>query len=462
MILHRRETWWARLLSSQNNIPNSRFVALKICLNVIEHRRSLSQSLGEGLAQFQDRRERSFTQNLVLGTLRWQLRLEAIREQLVKKPLKVKDEDVNQLILLGLYQIIYMDTPEHAAVSETVALTKKLKKGWAKGFVNGVLRNFLRDQQSLLDAVDVKPAHKYSHPQWFTKTMRKQYPEAWQAILESNNIPAPITLRNNQMFQTRDELLALLSEEGVEASAHLYCSQGILLAQSTDISQLPTFDEGGFSAQDGAAQQAAEILQPKPNESILDACAAPGGKTCHMLEASNNEAKIFALEKDPERIERLSENLYRLDLHADIEVSDASQPSDWWNGECFDKILMDAPCSATGIIRRHPDIKWHRTPEDIEELVQLQGEILVALWQTLKVGGQLLYATCSVLSQENSEQVESFINNTEDAKYIPLNVEWGVSPANNIGRQILPGEQDIKGASNMDGFYYCLLEKVNL
>lgn len=441
-----------------NNNPNSRFVALKICLNVIEHGRSLSQSLSEGLAQFQDRRERSFTQNLVLGTLRWQLRLEAVREQLVKKPLKAKDEDVNQLILLGLYQIIYMDTPEHAAVSETVALTKKLKKGWAKGFVNGILRNFLRDQTDILAAVDVKPAHKYSHPQWFTKTMRKQYPERWQDILEANNIPAPITLRNNQMFQTRDELLDLLSEEGVEASPHLYCPQGIQLAQSTDISQLPTFDEGGFSVQDGAAQQAAEILQPQADEWILDACAAPGGKTCHLLESSDNQARLFALEKEPERIERLSENLYRLELDADIEVGDASQPDDWWNGELFDKILMDAPCSATGIIRRHPDIKWHRTTEDIEALVLLQGKILTALWQTLKMGGQLLYATCSVLPQENSEQIAAFLAKTADAREVPLSVDWGILPQNQIGRQIFPGEQN-NLASNMDGFYYCLLQK---
>jgi 16S rRNA (cytosine967-C5)-methyltransferase len=450
-------------LHNQENTPNSRFVALKICLNVIEHGRSLSQSLGEGLAQFQDRRERSFTQNLVLGTLRWQLRLEAIRAQLVKKPLKAKDEDVNQLILLGLYQIIYMDTPEHAAVSETVALTQKLRKGWARGFVNGILRNFLRDQQTILEAVDVKPAHKYSHPQWFTKTMRKQYPEHWQVILDANNLPAPITLRNNQMQQSREVLLGLLAEEGIEASAHQFCPEGIQLAQSTDVSQLPTFDEGGFSVQDGAAQQAAEILQPQADEWILDACAAPGGKTCHILEASNNQAKVFALEKEGERIERLSENLHRLDLNAEVEVGDASQPDDWWNGETFDKILLDAPCSATGIIRRHPDIKWHRTAEDIEALVILQGEILTALWSTLKVGGKLLYATCSVLPQENSEQIAHFLKQTADAKEIPIQHKhkWGLTPLNGIGQQILPGEQD-KQSSNMDGFYYCLLKKVAL
>ncbi len=438
---------------------NSRFVALKICLNVIEHGRSLSQSLGEGLAQFQDRRERSFTQNLVLGTLRWQLRLEAIRDSLVKKRLRDKDEDVNQLILIGLYQIIYMDTPEHAAVSETVNLTKKLKKPWAKGFVNGVLRNFLRDQEGITAAVDVKPAHKYSHPQWFTKTLRKQYPDHWQAILEANNLPAPINLRNNQMHQTRDELLALLTKEGIEAFAHPFCDNGIQLAQSADISQFPTFEAGGFSVQDAAAQQAAALLNPQKGMHILDACAAPGGKTCHLLERVDNQARLFALEKEPERIERLSENLYRLDLTADIEVGDASAPDDWWNGELFDQILLDAPCSATGIIRRHPDIKWHRTPEDIEALVILQDEILTALWNTLKPGGTLLYATCSVLPQENSEQVKQFLDKTPNASETPLTVDWGMTPNSGIGRQILPGNQAEQAHSNMDGFYYALLQK---
>ncbi len=426
----------------------------------MEHGRSLSQSLGEGLAQFEDRRERSFTQNLVLGTLRWQLRLEAIRQQLVKKPLKAKDADVNQLILLGLYQIIYMDTPEHAAVSETVALTQKLRKGWARGFINGILRNFLREQQNILDAVDVKPAHKYSHPPWFTKAMRKNYPDNWQDILTANNQPAPIILRTNQMLQTRDKLLDLLAEQEIEASAHLNCPQGIQLARSTDISRLPSFEGGGFSVQDAAAQQAAEILQPQPSEWILDACAAPGGKTCHLLEASNNKARLFALEKDPARIERLSENLYRLSLAAEVEVGDASQPDSWWNGELFDKILLDAPCSATGIIRRHPDIKWHRTAEDIVALVALQADILLALWQTLKPGGTLLYATCSVLPEENSVQIARFLEKTANAKLVPLKVAWGIEPENKLGRQILPGKQSSSINSNMDGFYYCLLEKI--
>lgn len=436
-----------------NSGVNSRFVALKICLSVIEQGRSLSQALGEGLAQFQDRRERAFTQHLVLGTLRWQIRLEAIREQLLKKPLKAKDEDVNQLILLGLYQILYMDTPEHAAVSETVALTAKLKKPWAKGLVNGVLRNFLREQDALCAAVDVKPAHKYAHPQWLTKTLRKTYPDDWEAILQANNEPAPLTLRVNQHHLSRTEYLKTLNEAGIEAEAHPLAPQGIQLAHSLDVSQLPGYDAGDLSVQDGAAQQAANLLEPHPGESLLDACAAPGGKTTHLLELSQNQAKVFALEKDPERMERLSENLYRLNLDADTEVGDAAQPDLWWNGELFDKILLDAPCSATGIIRRHPDIKWHRTADDIDALVATQATILDALWPLLKPGGRLLYATCSILQQENGQQMQAFLARTDNAKEVVIQAEWGQALTDLPGRQILPGQ------AKMDGFYYCLLEK---
>ncbi|MBO1926467.1 16S rRNA (cytosine(967)-C(5))-methyltransferase RsmB [Thiomicrorhabdus sp. 6S2-11] len=437
---------------SQNSGAHTRFVALKMCLQVVEHGRSLSQVLPEGLAQFSDKRERSFVQNLVLGTLRWQFRLMAIRSQLLKKKLKAKDEDVNQLILLGLFQILHTETAEHAAVSETVNVTAKLKKPWAKGLVNGILRNFMREKDAICAEVDLKPAQKYSHPQWFFKAMRKAYPEHWQEILEANNQIAPLTLRNNALEQSRDELLQAFAEADIQASEHPHCQQGIVLEQSTDITQLPTYDEGGFSVQDAAAQQAAQILQPQAGQKILDACAAPGGKTAHLLEYANADLDLLALEKEPERLDRLAENLHRLGLECDYRVGDASQASDWWDGQPFDKILLDAPCSATGIIRRHPDIKWHRIPEDIEELVEIQQKILDELWQTLKPGGQMLYATCSVLPQENREQMQAFLERTNDAEMIPLAVDWGWQDSE-IGRQILPGQD------GMDGFYYCLLQK---
>lgn len=432
---------------------NSRHIALKICLNVIKNGRSLSQALPEGLAQLVQASDRGFTQNLVLGTLRWQIRLAAIRALLLKKPLKEKDEDINQVILLGLYQIMYMDVPAHAAVSETVALTQKLKKPWAKALVNGLLRTFLREQDALCAAVDVKPAHQFAHPQWLTKALRQAYPKHWQAILTANNQPAGMTLRTNPLVQTRDTLLALLHEQGVGATAHPHSAQGIQLTQSLDVSQLPTFEAGGFSVQDGAAQQAGYLLAPKPGENLLDACAAPGGKTCHLLELSQNKAQVFALEKQADRMDRLQQNLARLNLQAQCQVGDAAQPNDWWNGQHFDKILLDAPCSATGIIRRHPDIKHHRTQADIDALTQLQADILNALWPLLKPGGQLLYATCSILPAENGQQIQRFLTATPDAQLCPLDVAWGIPNSELPGRQILPGMDD------MDGFYYCLISK---
>lgn len=441
---------------SQANSPlNSRFIALKICLTVIEQGRSLSQTLPEGLAQFSDRRERNFTQNLVLGTIRWQGRLAAIRDQLLKKKLKAKDEDINQLILLGLYQIIYMDTPEHAAVSETVALVQKLKKPWAKALVNGVLRNFLRNQQATCDEADLKPSQKYAHPQWLFKALRKAYPDDWQQVMQANNEIAPLTLRVNAIQQSREDYLNILQQQDINASLHALAPQGIQLQQSTDITALPGYEEGLFSVQDAAAQQAANILKPQADERILDACAAPGGKTTHLLELSNNQAKVLALEVEPERIERLAENLYRLDLEADYQVGDASQPNEWWDQQAFDKILLDAPCSATGIIRRHPDIKQHRTAEDIEALVETQAEILEALWPTLKPGGQLLYATCSVLPAENTLQMENFISKHADAKVIELDLP-NSKTFSTPGYQYLPG---IPKEYPVDGFFYCLIEK---
>ena len=438
--------------ANQQAILSTRFIALKICLTVIEKGRSLSQALPEGLVQFSDRRERNFTQNMVLGTLRWQVRLEAIRGQLLKKKLKAKDEDINQLILLGLYQILYMETPEHAAVSETVAVLPKLKKPWAKGLVNGVLRNFLREKEAICAEVDLKPAYRYAHPQWIVRLLRKGYPNDWEAILAANNEIAPLTLRVNVLQQTREALLEKLAQADIKAVAHPIALQGIVLQQSVDVTSLPTYDEGGFSVQDPAAQLAATLLAPLPNERILDACAAPGGKTTHLLECSNNQAQVLAIEKEPERLERLAENLYRLDLEAEYQVGDASQPDAWWDGELFDKILLDAPCSATGIIRRHPDIKWHRTEEDIDELVTIQADILTALWPLLKPGGRLLYATCSVLPQENRLQMQDFLASEPSAKERVIEAEWG-SSFDGVGRQILPN------SDGMDGFFYCLLEK---
>lgn len=431
---------------------NGRTLALQACLGVVEQGRSLSQVIPETLAALPDSREKSLTQNLILGTLRYQLRLQAIAKQLLQKPLKKKDVDVNQVILLGLYQLIYLDMPQHAAVSETVQLTQRLKKPWAKGLVNGVLRSFQRDAETLIEKADQSPVAQYSHPQWLIEALRKAYPQHWPSICEQNNQQAPLTLRINRRTDDRSHYLEQLESMAVEARPHPDSEDGIILNQSLDITQLPGFGEGAFSVQDGAAQQAALLLDPQPGQRILDACAAPGGKTSHLLEKADNQLDLLALEIEEDRLTRLQQNLQRLQLDAKTLVGDAAQPDDWWDGQAFDKILLDAPCSATGIIRRHPDIKWHRKPQDIKALAATQANILQQLWATLKPGGQLLYATCSVLPQENRQQMEHFLQQTADAEEIPVDVKWGLDE-DGPGRQILPGQAD------MDGFYYCLLQK---
>lgn len=439
--------------------PSPRLQALDVCLNVVKDGRSLSKALPQSLAKLADPRDRALVQQLVFGTLRWQLRLQAIAAQLMDKPLKPKDQDVFQLILIGLYQLIYLDIPEHAAVSETVSLTKALKKPWAKGLVNAVLRSYQRESETVLDTVDANPVAHYSHPQWLWERLKKAYPDHWAQIMDANNRPAPLTLRINPLKTTREQFLKKLEDQGIESEAHPCSVQGINLLRSLDITQLPGFDAGEFSVQDGAAQQAGYLLSPQPEERILDACSAPGGKTTHLLEMSQNQADVVALDIEPERLERVQENLSRLALKATLKAGDAANLSAWWDTQPFDKILLDAPCSATGIIRRQPDIKWHRKPQDIKALVETQKTLLDTLWTTLKPGGLLLYATCSILPQENIDQITDFLSRHPDAKEHPILSDCADMIENNTNGAHGPGLQFLPGLVNMDGFYYCLLQK---
>ena len=429
---------------------NPRRAALNALLRVLQKGQSLSQVLPDTLAQIDDKRDRGFAQHLIYGTLRHYHTLAAIRDLLVTKPLKAKDQDIDLLMLMALLQILYLDTPDHAAVSETVSLSQKLKKPWAKGLLNGVLRRFLREKSSLLKQIPQRPDVQYSHPKWLVNQLQNAYPMQLESILEQNNQAPGLSLRVNTRMQSREQLLEKLQAAGIEAQAHPLSPVGIEIQQAVDIPSLPSYNQGGFSVQDIAAQQAALLLDPKPGMRLLDACAAPGGKTTHLLEHCNNQAWLLALEKDADRIGRLEDNLKRLNLTADVKVADAADHQAWWDGEYFDQILLDAPCSATGIIRRHPDIKFHRREEDIAALNQLQAQILDSVWQTLKPGGLLLYATCSVLPSENRKQIEAFLERTENAELRPMLVNWGHG---DIGRQILPGE------SGMDGFYYALIGK---
>ncbi|MGL4750616.1 MAG: 16S rRNA (cytosine(967)-C(5))-methyltransferase RsmB, partial [Shewanella sp.] len=288
----------------------------------------------------------------------------------------------------------------------------------------------------------------YNTPGWFIKRLKAAYPDNWQEIIQQSHERPPMWLRNNRLSQSRDEYLTALSELEIEASAGL-SDDAILLAAPKDVATLPRFHEGASSVQDGAAQWAATLLAPQANELVLDACAAPGGKSCHLLELEPS-IKLVAVDFDAKRLERVQQNLDRLSLKAEVIHGDAANIDSWWQGEQFDRILLDAPCSATGVIRRHPDIKWLRKNHDIEELAELQRQILDHCWKWLKPGGTLLYATCSILPQENRDQISAFLARTADAKLDTLVQQ---ASSQDIGWQITPGQH------NMDGFYYARLLK---
>lgn len=395
--------------------------------------------------------ERALLQKLLFGVLRWHGSLQALLKPLMEKPLKARDADIGLLLELGAFQLHFMDAiPPHAAVNETIRLLPR-KKQWARGLINGVLRNLARTdpakRQQWLHADDTA---RFSHPDWLIQQLKRDWPDHWSQIPEANNEDPPLTLRVNPLHIDRDAFMALPAVAALDPVPHPLAPQAVVLREGTDVRGLPGFDEGWFSVQDAAAQLAAHLLNPQPGERILDACAAPGGKTTHLLELTRDQAHVLALEKDPTRIERLHENLERLRLHAQVRQGDAACPDAWWDGEPFDRILLDAPCSATGIIRRHPDIKWHRTHEDIEALTRTQAAILDALWPLLKPGGRLLYATCSVLAAENREQIDAFLTRTPEAR--PVSIDT-------LPCQGTPGCQLLPGVQNMDGFFHALLEK---
>ncbi len=431
-------------------MKNVRALAAKCVYDVACHGRSLSTQMPAAVERCRPR-DRALLQELCYGTLRYYPRLSVILQQLMSKSLKAKDRDIESLLLVGLYQLCYLRTPGHAAVSETVSGVQELKKGWAKGLVNGVLRNALRALDTLQADADGRFESQYAHPQWLIEKLQKAWPDQWQQILQANNQYPPMTLRINELHQARDTYQQRLAEQQIESTQSPYAHAALTLQQAQDVSQLPGFTEGWFSVQDGAAQLSAQLLDAQPNERILDACAAPGGKTCHILESQPQLMELIALDCEADRLKRVEENLARLQLQATLHCADAAAPDSWWDGKPFDRILLDAPCSATGVIRRHPDIKLLRKPEDIGELVTLQARILEALWPLLKVGGRLLYATCSSLPEENSQQLAAFLARHPEAQEISINAAWG-HPCE-VGRQILPGEE------NMDGFYYGCLER---
>lgn len=400
--------------------------------------RSLADSVGPAVASFTDR-DRALVQELAFGTVRWRLRLDAMLAHLMRHP--PTDGLVHAALAVGLYQILYTRVPEHAAVAATVAAVPDR----SRGLVNGVLRTALRKRAEIEAAVAGHEAAVTGHPAWLLEMLRRDWPDHWKAIVEADNIPAPMTLRVNARRTTRDDYLDRLDESGIEARPLVHAPEGVELASSCDVRSLPGFDAGFVSVQDGAAQLAAGLLDVDTGMRVLDACAAPGGKACHALERVAG-LSLVAVEADPDRVGRIHENLTRIGSTAEVVLGDATHPSDWWDGGHFDRILVDAPCTGTGVIRRHPDIRHLRRASDVAPMTERQLALLEALWPTLAPGGRLLYATCSMLRAENDGVIDAFLERRPDARVEPIAAAWGLATGH--GRQVLPGED------GMDGFHY--------
>ncbi|AVI61328.1 16S rRNA (cytosine(967)-C(5))-methyltransferase RsmB [Halomonas sp. GFAJ-1] len=398
-------------------------------------------------------RDRGLLKELCYGTCRRLPRLEALANKLLKQPFKKRDSDVHALLLIGIYQLLYMRIPAHAAVGETAGAARLLGKEWATRVLNGCLRRLQREAEELQADVDREEHVALEHPPWLLTALRDAWPDQWRAIAEANNEPGPMTLRVNQHHNDREAYLAQLVEQGLSGYLCPHAPDGITLNTPCDVSVLPGFEQGHVSVQDEAAQLSAALLgpalAPRPGAHVLDACCAPGGKTAHLLEQF--DIALTAIDSDNQRLGRVDDTLNRLGLTAELQHADATQ-QDWWSGTSFDAILLDAPCSGTGVIRRHPDIKTLRRKEDIRQLAKLQQQLLDNLWPLLRPGGTLLYATCSVLPAENADQIDAFIARTPDAKVTtPSDVAWGIPSGE--GRQLFPEQ------GSHDGFFYARLEK---
>ncbi|WP_438764407.1 16S rRNA (cytosine(967)-C(5))-methyltransferase RsmB [Kushneria sp. TE3] len=417
---------------------------------VLSQQGSLSGEIPEGIAA----RDQGLYRALCFGVCRALPQLEAVAAKLLKSPFKQRDQDIHALLLVGLYQLFHMRIPTHAAVGETAGGARELNKEWATRVINGCLRRADRERDTLLAEVEKTPAAAHWHPQWLLTRLEKAWPDQWREITAANNMPGPMTLRVNRAHQSRADWLERLEGAGLAARACAFSDDGLTLETPCDVEQLPGFQDGDVSVQDEAAQLAAALLlkdldgRATPLR-LLDACSAPGGKSAHLLECAPDSA-VTALDSDAHRLERVRETLARLKLSATLEAADATT-NDWWDGTPFDGILLDAPCSGTGVIRRHPDIKALRRDEDIAELAALQARLLEAQWQRLAPGGRLLYATCSVLPEENAEQIAAFLGRTPDARACPITADWGQSAGE--GRQLMPTPD------GHDGFFYALLEK---
>lgn len=428
---------------------SARAAAAGVLSAVLVNRRSLA-SAKNAVDELPDPRDRGLAMELVNGVLRWRYRLEALLAKLLSKPLRKKDRDLQIILLIALYELIELNSPDYAVVNEAVVQAQRRGKKWAASLVNAVLRNFIRDRQNLEAAVDQDRIARLSHPRWLVELIARDWPDAVEQILTANNRRPPMWLRVNQARVSVAGYLSQLEAAGTGAQRHPLAETALKLESPLDVNRLPGFREGLVSVQDASAQLAAQLLDVGDNQRILDVCAAPGGKTCHVLEASAG-IDMTAVELEPSRMLKVQQNLDRLGLEARLIVADASRADDWWDGEPFDRILVDAPCSASGVIRRHPDIKSLRQADDLRSLTDVQQRILMESWRMLKPGGFLLYVTCSILRQENESRIERLLSQQADAAELPIDESWGVACPH--GRQLLPGDMD------GDGFYFARVQK---
>lgn len=430
----------------ENHPKPVRFLALNVLTDVLQNKRSLTDALTQHRQNAKDQ-DQGLLQEISYGVLRHYFSLSQSLAKRLTKPLKDKDIDIHLLLLIGLYQIQHLQIRPHALVNETVSITKKIKKPWAASLVNAILRGYLRKPDDPAESTHTE------HPTWWIDTIKRDWPDYWQHILHANNQRPPMTLRINTQKTTRQAYQQELDKQEINYTCSDYLPHGIILNKPVPIESLPFFKEGHISIQDSSAQLAAPFLQLEPNMRVLDVCAAPGGKTAHLIEQQPQLKKIIAVEINKKRSLKIQENIQRLEHHnIEIIVADAVNTESWWDKECFDRILLDAPCSGSGVIRRHPDIKFLRRPADIDQNTDLQKKLLHSVWALLKPGGILLYSTCSIIKQENSDIIHAFTKEVP-CKEVPLDAPEGQKLSTGI--QILPGNKPLNG----DGFYFaCLLK----
>jgi len=422
---------------------SSQAIAARVVLQVVFRRRQLNRTLARALGG-PDQNNRALITEMVNGVLRWFWLLEHHLNDCLERPMRRKDYDIQCLLYVGLYQLEFMRTPPHASVHETVSATAALGKPWARNLVNAILRNYLRAAPQRGDS-QLNDQARYSHPQWLIDALRKEWPNEWPSLLNANNRKPTMTLRVNVQRTSPAQNLERLATIGIAARHDRISPVALQVDERINVRKLPGCDQGDVSVQSAASQMVALSMDLAPGQRVLDDCSAPGGKLLHMLEIEPQLAKVVAIEIDPARATEIVDNLQRARIDAELLIADAASPRDWWDGEPFDRILVDAPCSALGVISKHPDIKHHRKPEDVGRVSDQQARLLEALLPLLSRGGKLLYATCTILAQENDSQIEDVLRKQPGFRCEPLSPELG--KATRFGRQRLQDD------SGRDGFY---------